>query len=352
MRSVIRRILNPDIPLRSRLFQLLSMIALTEFLIVSVYTIVTGGDAAHVAVMLAGTALFAATVAYTFRSGRMRLGSTVSGLLYFSLYPLTFFPSGGMYGGAPAVFAFALVYVFLATEKWERVLALAVCITGSGLCYLASYLHPDLLTVHTVPMEHAESFLSVLLATLLLCTLFAFVGAVYREENRIVQRQKKEIEELNQSQKRFFSSMSHEIRTPVNAIIGLNEMTLREDISDEVRENAQNIDAAGKLLLYAVNEILDMSRLETGQMEILESDYPTTAILSDLVNIIWFQARAKGLAFRITADPALPRTLHGDEVRIKQVLLNILTNAVKYTKAGSVTLSIGSRTEDGVFLMT
>ena len=351
MGTVIRRIQDPELPLRSRLFQLLSMIALAEFLIVSAYTILTGGDAVHVFVMLIGTALFAATVAYTFRSGRMRFGSTVSGLLYFFLYPLTFFSSGGMYGGAPPVFAFALVYVFLATEKWERVLALAVCIAGGALCYLASYLHPDLLTEHTVPMEHAESFLSILLATLLLCTLFAFVTEVYREENRIVQRQKKEIEELNRSQKRFFSSMSHEIRTPVNAIIGFNEMTLREELSDEVRENAQNIEAASKLLLHSVNEILDMSRLETGSMEILDIDYHTTSMLSDLVSMVWLQAQVKGLDFRLTADPALPRVLRGDEVRIKQILLNVLNNAVKYTKAGSVTLSIGSRTENGVFLM-
>ena len=86
------------------------------------------------------------------------------------------------------------------------------------------------------------AFLSILLVTLLLCTLFAFVTWVYTVENGIVQKQKKEIEALNQAQKRFFSSMSHEIRTPVNAIIGLNEMTLRENVPDEVRENAQNIE--------------------------------------------------------------------------------------------------------------
>ena len=351
MRNHIPRILDPEIPLRRRLFQLLSAIALAEFVIVSVYTVLSGGGRGHVAVMLAGTILFALTVSYTFRTGRLRLGSAVSGLLYFFLYPLTFFSSGGMYGGAPVVFAFALVYVFLSTEKWERVLTLAVCVAVSGVCYLTSYLHPELLSRHTVRMEHLESFLSVLLATLLLCTLFAFVTQVYREENQIVQRQKKEIEELNRSQKRFFSSMSHEIRTPVNAIIGLNEMTLREDISDEVRENAQNIEAAGRLLLHAVNGILDLSRLETGRMELLEGDYPPASMLSELVSMIWFQAQTKGLDFRITADPALPRVLRGDEVHIKQILLNLLTNAVKYTKAGSVTLSIGSREENGVFFM-
>ena len=351
MRNAIHKIQNPELPLRSRMFQLLSTIAMAEFIIVSVYTVVTGGDTDHIVMMLIGTVLFACTVTYTFRSDRMRLGSTISGLLYFLLYPLTFFSSGGMYGGAPVVFAFALVYVFLVTEKWERILALAVCITASGICFAVSYLSPDLLDRHTVLMEHAESFLSILLVTVLLCCLFAFVTGVYQTENHIVQEQKKEIEELNQSQKRFFSNMSHEIRTPVNAIIGLNEMTLREDISDEVRENAMNIEVAGRILLHTVNEILDMSKLETGGMEIVCSDYKTTAMLSDIVNMIWLRAEEKGLEFRISAEPSLPKTLNGDEIRIRQILLNVLTNAVKYTKSGSVTLTITSRMEDDRLFM-
>ena len=352
MRKAVRHILNPELPLRSRLFQLLSTIALVEFIIVSVYTVVTGGNADHIAVMLIGTALFAFTVAWTFRSGRTRAGSAVSGLLYYALYPMTFFSSGGLYGGAPVVFAFALVYVFLVTEKWERIACMAACVAVSGACYVMSCLHPQLLDRHTVAMEHAESLLSILLVTLLLCALFAFVTEVYRTENRIVQKQKLEIEELNRSQKRFFSNMSHEIRTPVNAIIGLNEMTLREDIPDGVRENAMNIEVAGRILLHTVNEILDMSRLETGTMEIVNGDYQTTAMLSDIVGMIWLQAQEKGLEFRVVADPALPKALNGDAVRVKQVLLNVLTNAVKYTRAGSVTLTLGSRRENGRFLMT
>ena len=342
----MQKILNPETQLQYRLFQLLSAIALAEFVFVSCYTIMSGGDSGHIAVMLIGTVLFAATVAFTFKSGKMRAGSTVSGLLYFMMYPLTFFSSGGMYGGAPAVFAFALVYVFLVTQKWERVAAMAFCVAGTAACYIISLRHPEMLDRHTVTAEHVESFLSILLVTLLLCTLFAFVTAVYVAENRIVQKQKKEIEDLNRAQKRFFSSMSHEIRTPVNAIIGFNEMTLRENISPEVRENSENIDVAGRILLHTINEILDMSRLETGNMEILQHNYPVTSLLSEIVNMVWVRAQEKGLDFRIVIDPAMPSVLYGDEVRIRQIILNIATNAVKYTKEGSVTLSISGGTDE------
>ena len=350
MRSVIRHILDPEIHLRERLFQLLSTIALAEYLIVTVYNLVIGSSALQVITMFAEMALFVGTVTCTFRSGQMRVGTVISGLLYFLIYPLTFFSSGGMYGGAPVVFTFALVYVFLVTEKWERAVVLAACITGSGICYLTAYLRPELLTRHTVSEEHTESFLAILLVVLLLCMLFTFVTEVYKAENRIVQRQKKEIEDLHQVQKRFFSSMSHEIRTPVNAIIGLNEMTLREDVSDEVRENARNIEAASRTLLHTINEILDMSRLETGGMEIRKVDYRTVSMLSDIVNMIWMRAQEKGLEFLIRVDPALPVVLRGDEVRIRQVLLNVISNAVKYTHKGSVSLTIsGTTDQDGAF---
>jgi len=344
-KSFARHIFDPDIQLRSRLFQLLSAIALVEFILVTAYTILFGGDVGHISLMLVGTVLFALTVSLTFKTGRMRVGSTVSGLLYFLMYPLTFFSSGGMYGGAPTVFAFALVYVFLVTQKWERVASLAVCIAGSGACYVASYLHPELLDRHTVIAEHVESFLSILLVVLLICALFAFVTEVYRAENRIVQKQKKEIEELNRAQKRFFSSMSHEIRTPVNAIIGFNELTLREDVPDDVQENARNIEAASKMLLHTVNEILDISRLETGRMEILPGEYRIASMLSDVVGMVSLQAQKKGLDFGVQADPTLPSALMGDEVRIKQILINVATNAVKYTKDGSVTLSVGGKAD-------
>ena len=352
MRKCFRHILDPDIPLRDRQFQLLSTIALTEFVIVTLYSLLLGADVGHIIVMLMGTAAFAGTVTFTFKTGKMRAGAAISGLLYYLIYPMTFLSSGGMYGGAPAVTAFALVYVFLVTQSWERIAVMAVCILASGTCYIISYLHPEMLVRHTVPAENAESFLSILLVTLLLCMLFAFVTEVYKAENRIVQKQKTEIEELNQAQKHFFSSMSHEIRTPVNAIIGMNEMTLREPISDEVRENSLNIEVASRVLLHTINEILDMSQLETGGMEILCDDYRTTAMLSDIVNMIWLRAQQKDLEFRIEASPELPTVLNGDEVRIRQVLLNVTANAVKYTSAGSVTLKIEGKTDaNGDFRM-
>ena len=159
-------------------------------------------------------------------------------------------------------------------------------------------------------------------------------------------RQKEEIEKLNAAQNRFFSSMSHEIRTPINTIIGLNEMILRENVSEEINEDAANIRSAGNMLLHLINDILDMSKLDSGQMELTPVSYRTGDMLSDIVGMLWIRAKDKGLEFKIDVAPDLPGELFGDEVRVKQILINVLNNAIKYTKEGSVTLNIQCRKEE------
>ena len=170
----------------------------------------------------------------------------------------------------------------------------------------------------------------------------------YRLYERILEsdRQKKEIEKLNTAQNRFFSSMSHEIRTPINTIIGLNEMILRENVSDEINEDAANIRSAGNMLLHLINDILDMSKLDSGQMQLTPVSYKTGDMLSDIVGMLWIRAKDKGLEFKIDVAPDLPGELFGDEVRVKQILINVLNNAIKYTKEGSVTLNIQCRREE------
>ncbi len=170
----------------------------------------------------------------------------------------------------------------------------------------------------------------------------------YSTYDRILEsnRQKEEIEKLNAAQNRFFSSMSHEIRTPINTIIGLNEMILRENVSDEINEDAANIRSAGNMLLHLINDILDMSKLDSGQMELTPVTYRTGDMLSDIVGMLWIRAKDKGLEFKVDVAPDLPGELFGDEVRVKQILINVLNNAIKYTKEGSVTLNIQCRREE------
>ena len=138
----------------------------------------------------------------------------------------------------------------------------------------------------------------------------------------------------------FLSNMSHEIRTPINAILGMNEMILRESDDDTIRGYSNTIKSAGNSLLGLINDILDFSKIESGKMELVPAEYDTVTMLNDLINIIRVRMDEKGLEFRIDIDPELPRGLFGDEGRLKQILTNILTNAVKYTEKGSVTFKV------------
>ena len=138
----------------------------------------------------------------------------------------------------------------------------------------------------------------------------------------------------------FLSNMSHEIRTPINAVLGLNEMILRESTDKNILTYAESVRTAGTTLLGLVNDILDFSKIEAGKMEIIPVDYDVSSLLNDLVNMIKVKADSKGLMLSLAFDKDMPKLLRGDEIRIKQVITNILTNAVKYTEQGSVTFAV------------
>ncbi len=144
----------------------------------------------------------------------------------------------------------------------------------------------------------------------------------------------------NEAKSSFLSNMSHEIRTPINAVLGMNEMILRESEEPEILSYSESIRTAGNTLLGLINDILDFSKIEAGKMEIIPADYDLSSMLNDLVNMIELRAEDKGLIFVPEFDSHTPKFLNGDEVRIKQVITNILTNAVKYTEKGSVTFRV------------
>ena len=144
----------------------------------------------------------------------------------------------------------------------------------------------------------------------------------------------------------FLSNMSHEIRTPINAVLGLNEMILRECKDEQILEYAESVRSAGSSLLGIVNDILDFSKIEAGKMDILPAEYHIGSTINDLINLVSVKAEDKGLALEMNIDSHLPTRLIGDEIRIKQCVTNILTNAVKYTEEGTVTLNISYRKAD------
>ncbi len=166
------------------------------------------------------------------------------------------------------------------------------------------------------------------------------IGIIMTRSNRYLHMSTRAMA-ANEAKSEFLSNMSHEIRTPINAMLGMNEMILRESDDPTVLNYSENVKSAGKNLLGLISNVLDFSKIEAGRMEIVPMDYDLSSLLTEIENLIETRAENKRLLFVINADRNIPKHLHGDEMRIKQIMTNLLTNAVKYTEKGSVTFTIG-----------
>ncbi|MDO5477082.1 MAG: ATP-binding protein [Eubacteriales bacterium] len=178
------------------------------------------------------------------------------------------------------------------------------------------------------------------------------------------EKERDSAEKANAAKSEFLTNMSHEIRTPINTVLGMNEMILRESLQtrdrlpkeresirkafSDIYGYAGNIESAGNSLLFIINDILDFSKIEAGKLDIVETSYRMSSVLKDVSNLISYKAKNKGLAFHIDVSSEIPDVLYGDQVRVRQVMANLLNNAVKYTEQGSILLTLGIMTRQQV----
>ena len=324
------------ISLRERMFRIVTgtcMVAL-------VFILPMGRSIWNILLLAASLTAMYIIVKVSIQKEQIHAGATAISVLLLLIFPISFFTAGGFYSGVPEWFVFCFIYVCITLQGRRMAVFFGLCTAETLLCYGLAFYFPEFVAQNTQRHSFFDSAFSVVMVGLLNCVLLLFLNRMYEEENALSQQQKKEIEELNKAENNFFSSMSHEIRTPINTIIGLNEIILRESTSQEVAENARNIQGASKLLLTLINDILDISKIKSGKMEIVNVSYETGALFSEIVNMMWIKAKEKGLEFKLQVDSSIPSMLCGDEVRIKQILINLLNNAVKYTSEGSVTLAV------------
>ena len=349
-RKIKEFILSTEHSLHERLFVLIMTVTICAWLLTLAEISFTGATLTDILALLAGVILFGGVTLLSVKLDRIPVGAVIlSAGMVFGYLPFTFFFGGGIYGDAPLWFLYSILFLNMSLEGRPKFIMLALDLATAAVCWYLSYTHPEFIVQNNSKMAHIFSVIALILIGICVSILVSFRNLVYKREVIRSQEQKKEIEALNQAQNQFFSSMSHEIRTPINTIIALNEMILRENISDEVAEDAANIQSASKLLLHLINDILDMSKFASGQMELSPAVYEPGDMLSEIVGMMWIRAKEKKLDFTVNVAPDIPAKLIGDEVRIKQILINVINNAIKYTKEGSVSLLIQSgETENGV----
>ena len=341
---MIRKIRNllgdPNLDIQSKSFILLSSIALVGLFFAMIFGIILGQS------FMANLSVFVEFVLFSFlfclaiyRNLIRQVMLIISAFLIFVFLPLAFFSSGGAAGGTPVWFAFTTLYIVMTLSGKSKIFFLVTNFIVVVICWFIGYRRPELVTEFTRREAYYDSFFTLLIVGIVMVLLISYQTRLFNRENERVRLQKQEIEELNRSQKRFFSSMSHEIRTPINSILGLNEVILRQDdVSEEIKNDAGVIPGAGKILLSLINDILDISKIEAGKMDIVPVDYRVKDMILEIASMVWHMAVEKGLKLEADIDPELPQALTGDEIRIRQIIINLLSNSIKYTEKGSVTL--------------
>ena len=262
------------------------------------------------------------------------------------IYGLTalFFIDGGTLGGVPVFFILAVVATPFFLDLWKAVIMVCLEIAAYILnaIFAANYprsIDPAL----AIPSNAFIPVLIVALALGILCLLYTYA---YRHQQVRLDNAIAEANSANEAKSSFLNNMSHEIRTPMNSILGMNEMILREEERPEIKEYALVIQRSGRALLGIINDVLDFSKLQDKKMEIVPVRYDLSSLLNDMVNIAAEQAKKKSLTFTVNVAKEIPRILDGDEYHIRQVMLNILNNAIKYTERGGVTVTVGYETID------
>ena len=168
----------------------------------------------------------------------------------------------------------------------------------------------------------------------------SYMVILYQQKVEEIQIQNELLNIAQKSKDEFLANMSHEIRTPMNAIVGMSELILREDINPKVTQYCYSIQSSGQNLLAIINDILDFSKIESGKMNIVYEPYSVVAVVQDVVNTAMFRRGYKEIEIIVDMSPGIPRLINGDEIRIRQVLTNIVTNAVKFTEEGYIYITV------------
>lgn len=331
-----------EVDIRERIFcKIASVGAVVAFLAFVETLIVSGGWIMSAALGILFFTL-AASVYLTVQLHKMDLaGGILTLVLAFVIMPTLFFTNGGIEGGATIWFIITIVVTFLVFRGMKAHIFLTIDIVSEMAWYWLGFTHPEWITSFNSKQDiYLDSMFSVITVGIAVAMMIRFHIRTYEEQRKTVEWQKQELEKNSESQTHFFASMSHELRTPINTIIGLNEMLLRESNEEMTIDYSRKIQSSSKMLLSLINDILDLSQLETQKMVIAENDYSTVTLFSDLIDMVSTLCAEKNLEFQVDIDDSIPRILYGDRKRIQQVLLNILANAVKYTPQGTVSFSI------------
>ena len=341
--------------LQEKLFRFVLILSIGIMVTGNLETAIITGEFTFVFPVFLGMIVMGLIVRVLLKKGKTDIAILMVGsLIAFVMFPVSFFFNGGIHGGASIWFTVPFIYSYLLLSVKKRKIFLGLVLLDDVLVFLLAYFHPEyIVPMDNVILAYVDTFFSIVIVGICMGGIIRFQIQLYQAESNLALQQKEKIEKLSNSREQFFASMSHELRSPINSIVGLNELIMRETSNVKVQEYSRNIFRTSRMLLNLINDILDFSQIEVQKMNIIKLPYDTKNMIQEILDLITVRMQEKDLEFLVQVDEALPRKMVGDKKRLQQILLNLLTNAVKYTKEGTVTLIVkGERIGDQTVRMT
>lgn len=339
------RFLSEELDLRVRMFNVLAITGIAVSFIATISCIINNEGIASTLSNFLTSFIAYGLMYYASESGRYQLCYMITIIAIFLVsFTFIFFFGGGYQGAMPFFFIFAVVFTMYMLEgRKAMVMAGLELIFYTGLC-LYAYMHPeDVYSNDSASYKLIEVLVGYLSVSIMLgLTMFLQFGMYNRQQNEL-EAARKEALKLSEAKSNFLANMSHEIRTPINVMLGMNEIILRESESAQIKKYSTNIQRAGKTLMLLINNVLDVSKIESGKLSVAEEEYKTADLIAELSMIGAEQAGKYGLFFKTEADACIPGVLVGDSVHLTQVVVNFLGNAAKYTKQGGITLMFSQK---------
>lgn len=354
MKKWISRILQGEhslfrlsLPFRVRLFNVLALVGGMISLINGISSYVNNQDLVILGMNLGIAVLSFVLLFYAYKSGRYQFCYVVTIVMIFLvMFPYLFFKSGGYKGGMVSFYMFGILFtVFMLEGKAMFFTAFAELVVYIATI-LTAYQNPQTVVWFSSEKEVVMDLLMGFCASSISVAAAMYLHfRMYNRQQKILEEARIEAQSANKAKSAFLANMSHEIRTPINVMLGMNEMILRESESEEIRQYAKSIERFGGYLISLINNVLDISRIESGKMEIEEGKYEPRQLLDEVMLIAEKQAEQKSLKINLMFDETLPKYLIGDVIHIKQILLNLINNAVKYTQEGQIDLKVSQNEE-------
>lgn len=331
------QILKDDVKhMDTKAIQVFCLAMILVGMIMSIINVVVGSTG--MAVSTAVIALWMLITLIFYRRFRRMNQLIISLVVFIYILMMYYVVTGGEQG-------FSIVWLFLVPPIGVYFFSLyyggtfSLVLGVSVMIYLWSPLH-------TLGYAYTQTYLTrfpiVFMAETVMCIFIEYRIIMYRcQQKELLEK----AEAANRAKSEFLANMSHEIRTPMNAIMGMCELVLNEPLEEDVRENCNNIYLSGKNLLGIINDLLDFSKIEAGKMDLITDGYQLSSMINDVINMAMARKGNKAIEFMVDCAPDIPNMLYGDEMRVRQVIINLLTNAIKFTKTGGVILKIYARKE-------